>query len=253
VESYTGPLGFSMASKKAWRLAGAIIILIGVILLISALLTPWYAYKVSYAGGSETQNSYPGLPSSNGTIQYSCSGLPTGVSCPSQTSYSSISPKETNVGNIAETGFFLIIVGIFLGVVAAIFGFASRGNARRSRPAIALGVVTLLLAMIAPVLFAAALPGAISSDISSTYRPPNTSGPWSSFIGSSSYTNPLVGPVSLNWGPAIGWYLAFVAFVIVLVGVVLLFLGRKELPAPAPAPASPAPAATPPPTSPQAR
>jgi len=234
-----------MASKKAWRLAGAVIILIGAILLIGALFTPWYAYKVSYAGGSETQNSYPGLPSSNGTIQYSCSSLPNGASCPSQTSYSSISPKETNVGNIAETGFFLLIGGIILGVVAAIFGFASRGNARRSGPAIALGVVTLLFAMIAPVLFAAALPGAISSDISSAYRPPNTSGPWSSFTGSSSYTNPLVGPVSLNWGPAIGWYLSLVAFVIVLVGVVILFLGRKEPPAPVPATA-------PPPTSPPA-
>lgn len=244
-----------MASKKAWRLAGTIIILIGAILLIAALFTPWYAYKTSYAGASETQNSYPGIASTNGTIQYTCSGLPAGASCPSQTSYSSIVPKETNVGNIAETGFFLLIVGIILGIIAAIFGFVSRGNARRSGPALTLGIIALLLAIVAPVLFAAALPGAVSSDISTTYRPPNTSGPWSSFTGSSSYTNPLVGVVSFNWGPGVGWYLSIGAFVILLVGVVLLFIGRKEPSAPTPAPEStaPTPAATQPPSSPPAR
>jgi len=243
-----------MAKAKVGRLIAAVIILIGAILLIAALITPWYANKESFAGASETQNSYPGLPSSNGTIQYSCSSLPAGASCPSQTSYSSISPKETNVGNIAETGFFLLIVGIILGVIAAIFGFASRGNTRRSAPALALGVIALLLAIITPVLFAAALPGAVSSDISSTYRPPNTSGPWSSFIGSSSYTNPLVGTVSLDWGPAIGWYLSIVAFVVLLIGVILLFLYRKEPPQPAatPPPTAPASSAAPPPSSPRA-
>ena len=228
-------------ANKGRRVVGAIIVLVGAILLIAALFTPWYAFKTSYAGASETQNSYPGIPSTNGTIQYTCSSLPTGVTCPPQTSYSSIVPKETNVGNIAETGFFLLIVGIILGFLATIFGVMSRGNARRSTPALALGIIALLLAIITPVLFAAALPGAISSDISTTYRPPNTSGPWSSFIGSSSYTSPVVGSVSLDWGPGVGWYLAIVAFVILLVGVILLFLYRKD-------PAEPAPVAAPAPT-----
>lgn len=228
-------------ANKGRRVVGSIIVLIGAILLIAALFTPWYAFKTSFAGGSETQNSYPGMPGTNGTIQYTCSSLPTGVTCPSQTSYSSIVPKETNVGNLAESGFFLLIVGIILGFLATIFGLMSRGNFRRSTPALAFGIIALLLAIIAPVLFAAALPGAVSSDISSAYRPPNTSGPWSSFIGSSSYTNPLIGPVSLNWGPAIGWYLAIVAFVFLLIGVVLLFLYRKD-------PAEPAPVAAPAPT-----
>jgi hypothetical protein len=224
-----------MASKKAWRLVGAIIILIGAILLIAALLTPWYAYETSFAsGGSITQNSYLGMPSANGTIQYSCSStLPPFPSCPSQTSYASTTPKETNVGNIAETGFFLLIVGIILGFLVTIFGFVARSNARRSGFAIALGVLALLLAIITPVLFVAALPSAISNDISSAYRPANTSGPWSSFMGSSSspYRNPLNGGVSLNWGPALGWYLSIVAFVTLLIGVILLFIGRKESPA----------------------
>jgi hypothetical protein len=231
-----------MPKAKVGRLIAAVIILIGAVLLIAALVMPWYAFKTSELGGSETQNSYPGLPSQNGTIQYSCSGLPSGFACPPQTSYSSATPKETNVGNIAETGFFLLIVGIILGVVAAIFGFASRGSPRRAAPAIALAAVALILAIVAPVLFAVALPGAISSDISSTYRPPNTSGPWSSFIGSSSFTSPTIGTVNFDWGPAIGWYLSIVAFVLLLVGVILLARYRREPPQAVTAPSSSPPA-----------
>jgi len=235
-----------MAIKNSRRLIGAIILLIGAILLVAALFSPWYAFKTSFHGGSTTQNYYPGLPSTNGTIQYSCSDTP---SCSPQTSYNGA--RLNNTGTVAETGFFLLTIAIILGAVAAIFGFASRGNSRRSRPALAFGVLTLLLAIITPVLFAAALPGAISNDSSSFYHAANASGPWSSFIGSSSAVTPL-GILSFDWGPALGWYLSIAAFVVVLVGVIILFLGRKEPAEAAPAPASTASVATPPLTSPPA-
>lgn len=221
-----------MPSAKTNRTIGAIIILIGAVILIAALFTPWYSFKESVPVGSVTQNSYPGIPSTNGTIQYSCSGS---VPCPSQTSYSNIKPAETNTGNIAESGFFLLIVGAIIGVIATVFGLMARGNARRVRPAFILGIIAVILALIAPVLFAAALPGAISSDIGSTYRP-TSSGPWSSFTGSTSATLGGV-PYSFTWGPTTGWYLAFAAFVVLLIGVIFLFLGRKE-PVAAAAPSS---------------
>jgi hypothetical protein len=75
-------------------------------------------------------------------------------------------------------------------------------------------------------------------------------------MGSSSTPccNPLNGWVSYNWGPAIGWYLSIVAFVILLIGVILLFIGHKKSPAvattTAPASTAPVPATPPPPTSP---
>jgi hypothetical protein len=229
-----------MATKKAMRLVGAVMIVIGAILLITALITPWYAFKTSFYGGSTTQSFYPGMPSTNGTIQYSCSDTP---ACSSQTSYNEA--RLNNTGTIAETGFFLLTGAIVLGVVAALFGFASRGNTRRVRPGLVFAVLTLLLAIVAPVLFAVALPGAISNDSSNFYRPANTNGPWSSFIGSSSAGSRL-GTISLDWGPAIGWYLSIAAFVVVLVGLIVLFLNRKETPEPTPAPASAAPDAMPP-------
>lgn len=221
-----------MPSAKTNRTIGAIIILIGAVILIAALFMPWYAFKTSTPVGSETQNSYPGIPSTNGTIQYSCSGS---VPCPSQTSYSNIKPTETNTGNIAETGFFLLIVGAIFGIIGTILGLMARGNARRVRPAYIMGIIALILALITPVLFAAALPSAISGDIGSAYRP-TSSGPWSSFSGSTSATLGGV-PYSFTWGPTTGWYLSFAAFVILLIGVIFLLLSRKE-PSVAAAPSS---------------
>jgi len=232
-----------MASNKGRRLVGAIIVLIGAILLIAAVFIPWYTYQAKttspLGSGTTTINSYPGLPNQNGTIQCSTSGT---ASCPySQTSYQSA--KYTNTGNIAETGFFLLIVGFVLGFIGAILGVASRSNSKRAMPALALGIIALILALVTPVLFMATLPGAQSSDIPSAARG-SSSGPWSSFFGSSSAT-PFTGvTVNFTWGPGIGWYLSFVAFVILLIGVIFLLRYRMDPAEPAPV-AAPAPGGSP--------
>lgn len=247
VEINTAELGSNMANRKTGRLIGAIIVLVGAILLISAVFIPWYTLQVKtttpVGSSTENQNSYPGLPSQTGTIQYTCSG---GGSCPSSTSYSSA--HENNTGAIAETGFFLLIVGFVIGLIGAILGVVWRGNARRVMPVFAFAIIAMILALITPVLFMATLPGAISKDIPAATKSVS-SGPWSSFFGSTSYS-PVSGyTINLTWGPAIGWYLAFAAFVILLIGVIFLFLNRREPAEPAPA-TVPAPAATPAPTPP---
>lgn len=241
-----------MASSKGHRVIASIIILIGAILLIAAVFIPWYTYEAktssSFENGSTTINSYPGLPTQNGTLQCSSSGA---GSCPyTQSSYQHA--DENNTGVVAETGFYLLIVGFILGFVGAILGVASRGNPRRAGPAVTLGVIAMILAIITPVLFTAALPTALSKDIPAKERP-STNGPWSSFMGtnSSTLTTPY-GPLTVNltWGPAIGWYLAFAAFVVLLIGVILLIRNRKDPePVPVSVPSASTPAPTAPPTS----
>lgn len=229
-----------MASNKGRRLVASIIVLIGAILLIVAVLTPWYTTKISNAAGSETQSFYPGLPSQNGTIQYSCSGQ---IPCPPQTSYSTL--NYNNTGAIAEAGFYLLIVGAILGIIGMIFGVMSRGNPRRAGTAIALAVVALILAVAAPSIYAGVLPGAVNKDIPTVARPPISGGPWSTFMGSSSFTEPVVGSTTFSWGPTTGWYIAFAAFVVLLIGAILLIAFRKDPPAPMPAATTGAPHSTP--------
>jgi hypothetical protein len=232
---------------------GAIIVLIGAVLLIAAAFVPWYTQqiKASVATYNITinQNAYPGIPSSNGTIQYTCSGLPSGFNCFSQTSYKNL--NLNNTGNIAEAGYFMMIVGFILGLVGAIAGFMSRSNPRRAGMAIALAIVAMILAVAAVGLFAALLPGAIGNDTPGH----SGTGPWSSFWGSGNGTLYGFSGASWTWGPGIGWYLALVGFVILLIGVIILFMGRKDVepmpettPEPSAAPSG-APPATPPPSS----
>ncbi|HYA70542.1 MAG TPA: hypothetical protein VEH28_04145 [Thermoplasmata archaeon] len=243
-----------MADNKKRRRLGAIVVLIGAILLIVAAFIPWYAWsqKATIEGASitGTYNFYPGLPSSNGTIQttYSCSGLPSGFPCPSGTSTSYNNLPANNTGQIAESGFFILIVGFILGFIGAIMGLMSGGNPRRAAPAIALALIAMILGIVAVGMFAGLLPGAVAKD-----TPGHTgSGPWSTFFGSGNTTYHGI-PASSNWGPAIGWYLTIGAFVVLLIGLLILLMARKDMaepmPAAAPAPTTGAPPATPPPSS----
>ncbi|MGA7650182.1 MAG: hypothetical protein WB984_02870 [Thermoplasmata archaeon] len=222
-----------MRNVKVGRLIAAVIILVGAVLLIAAVFTPWYTEQFSGNGITVTQNAYLGVPSSNGTIQYTCSGLPAGASCLSETSYKT--ETANNTGNLMEAVYFIAIAGIILGFIGAIIGLVSR----KTGPAMALAVVAMILAVAAVGVFAVALPGAIGNDS------PNHSGsgPWSSLFGSSSSGRFGI-QGTLTWGPGVGWYLAIGAFVLLLVGVILVVLFRKDPPAPVPA-ANPAPSAMP--------
>jgi hypothetical protein len=232
------PSADAMKNPKMGRTLGAIVVLIGLVLLLVAMFTPWYTWEMSASGSgtsaSETINFYPGLPSENGTLKYTCTGAASG-DCPTQSSYNQASLNHT--GAIAETGLFLIIGGVVFGFLALIFGLLARGNARRTTPAIALAVLALILAVAAPALFAVQLPGAVSSDTPGH----SGSGPWSTFLGSNSSTTAF-GSETLTWGPGMGWYLAFGAFALFLIGAIILIAARKDPPAPAPVPMSPAPA-----------
>jgi len=223
-----------MAGRGGFRTLGAIIVLVGTVLLVAAIFLPWYSEQVTIGGGpSETQYFYLGTPGTNGTVQYSCSGLAAGESCPSSTSYSSYGQQNTydlnDTGLIAATAFFLLIIGAILGFVAAVLAFGRRQKPGRGGAAWGLAAVALILALIAPLVFAGALPNALSHDLPSSVR--QGSGPWSSFYGSNS-TTVGTSTVSESWGPSVGWYLSIVAFVVLLVGVALVRRGPPPMRAP---------------------
>lgn len=83
---------------------------------------------------------------------------------------------------LAEAGYFILIVGGILGIIAGALGFASARKPRWGTPVVALAVVTLILAIVAPSLDAVALPSAVSEDSRGHSGP----GPWSSFMGTTS-------------------------------------------------------------------
>jgi hypothetical protein len=219
-----------MASRKLGRLIASTVILVGAVLLVAALLMPWYSIGISGNGASETGSFYPGTPSSNGTVRYSCSsssGGPNGSSpCPTQESYSSA--DLNNTGTVAETGFFLLVVGGLLGAAAGAIGLTTMSRRDGSAAVLAIATVALVVAVAAPGLFAASLPGAISKDTPGA----SGSGPWSSFYGSSSNGSGTPNAQSFTWGPGLGWYLSFGAFAVLLVGLILYAKNRRDPPEP---------------------
>lgn len=223
-----------MAGRSRKRRVAAAIVLVGAVLLIAALLTPWYSYESERQGGPSanfgTYNAtyYLDPPSAQGAIHYSCYGQ---GKCVSQNSYASAGQNST--GLVAGICFFLIAMGGLLGVIAGIWGMLVRGAIGRTSPRLILAVLALLLGLAASVYFAAALPSAFSADqpgLRSFY----SDGPWYRFSGSATFTGPYNGlftlQFNLNWGPLVGWYLSIAGAVLLFAGVVLLYRYGRESP-----------------------
>jgi hypothetical protein len=233
-----------MPKPATKRLIGAALVSIGAMLLIVALLSPWYFYDSKWAGGplgiSGTQNAtyYLGLPSSNGTIHYTCSRSGGVTGCPSQTSY--YNAGKNNTGLVAAICFGVLLAGCAFAIVAGVLGLVFRRNATWAFPVLTFAVLALVLAMAAVVIFAGALPGAFSTDGPVVNCGTDLPGPWSSFFGSGTETGLCGGLAgfSYTWGPLIGWYLSLGAVAALLAGVVVMLANRKD---PSPPTVSPTP------------
>ncbi|HUI38101.1 MAG TPA: hypothetical protein VLY85_00560, partial [Thermoplasmata archaeon] len=78
--------------------------------------------------------------------------------------------------------------------------------------------IATLCALLAPIALVIAQPSALTADTHGGMVP--STGPWVSFVGTDS-----VSSMTLTWGPYFGWYLAWMAGALLLIGAVLF--GRK--------------------------
>lgn len=234
---------------------GGILLFIGAILLIVALLTSWYTTSLQSSGpGGSATEQLDFKPGSSYSVSFSCSGAASSL-CPGSTtcSYSGSSSNYCNPQGINRTGQlyavteYLVIGGLVLGLLAGIFAMMSGGKPGMRKGAIALGVIALLFALVVPITLLAAQPGALKSDFTpSGGSAPTGNGPYSSFFGSCSgnncgFTGPASGNVSDTWGPSVGWYLSIVAFIVFLLGTMMVMRsGKESAPMAAPMPAQPA-------------
>lgn len=239
---------------------GGLLMIIGAILLIVALLTSWYTYSSksteTFGANSATGTINIDLhPGSNyvASSSFSCSGPQASAACPPSTSNScpytsSSSTGSCPAGNFNKTGplyavtEYLVIGGLVLGFLAGILAFVSGGKPGMRKGALVLGILALLFAIVTPITLLAAQPGAIKSDSGNV--PSGSSGPWSSYFGScsgSSCATGASGNNSATWGPSTGWYLSIVAFIVFLLGTMMIMRGGKDsAPMAAPMPAQPA-------------
>ena len=195
-----------------------LLVLAGALVLIAAAVTPWYAWTVKFSGVTVTHEFYPGLPSTNGTVQCSSSAPPSiHTSCAPPTSYDGAS--LSHFGILTAAVFVLTLLGAVVGILGAFLGWFWRENPRRWMLSVVVVAIALIASLVACGGYAAESPSALASDLHGTVP-----GPWSTFSGSTA--NSTAG-TSESWGPSVGWYLSVAASGMLFVGLFLLFLTRR--------------------------
>ena len=190
---------------------------VGIVLAIVALVGPWWTMTASVLVVTVSLNF--GLFGASGT-------MPGGGAVGG--SYSTL----PHVGSVFMAGAALTALGLILGVVMLLLIAMSGKKPGLRKIGAAMGIVGAIVLLVGPLYVMSALPGALSSDVF-----PSSSGiSISGFFGGISAAG-----MSLTWGGGWGWYLAFVAAILLLIGGILALRAPKAAAMPA------APMAAPPP------
>jgi hypothetical protein len=245
-----------MVRKKTGSLPGAIYLLVGAALLVSALFAPWYFYdgQPVWPGGGESAplairdtsfflTPVPGIAPVQATCPLWEPFTPPGGYpnvCPLSTTYSGA--WFNSIGQVAGATFALAAAGAAVAAVGGVLGLILANAPRRRFPELVFALVAVALAISATAAFAVLLPGAFARDIPAGDRYPTAvvapvaaPGPWSSFFGSVTYRMFIMCPVSgcpnftASWGPGIGWAFSVAAIPVLVLGAVMTVRFRHDV------------------------
>ncbi len=200
-------------------MTGAVMAIIAVILIGITLPLPWYNVhmKESIMG----QNIEANMDFYLDHATMSSGGQ----------SYSQTYNGTTNTGKTFQMTEIWDIVGLvfaiigFIGAILLAVGKSGKGVA------VSLVALGFILSLIAPIYLYAELPGAFKADAHGYSIPGISGGPTESFFGSSN---------GVTWGGGIGWWLAIVGVIFMLLALIFVAIARKpQLVAPPMAPTPP--------------
>jgi hypothetical protein len=205
---------------KGRRIAASSLTLAAAILLTISIFATWWEVTVS-AGGSSASVSF--LPGSS----YLGSGVYDKVTFSGSATYSSA--MLSTVGVLYEVIFWVGLAAAVASFVGMALGYASAyGSARTRQPvgaADVLAFVSFAVALILPILIALLQPWAYNSDSSNSGISCGTgASPCNSFWGSVSS-----GGETGTSGAGVGWYLAILAAILLLVALVLFWKSEPKL------------------------
>jgi hypothetical protein len=206
-----GPNG---GRRRRW---GAGLVLLGAVLLIGSLFVGWWTLQVSGFGITETLVLGFPVPNGGNGVSFECGGnLSQFVEkCPAPESYSNAS--LTHTGNLYSAIQYVVLGGIALGLVGGFLALRPSTLDRRRKLMMVLVSVALVVALVAPVSLTLVQPSAMNSDHPYGTIGGNGTSPTNTFWG----TNTTDG-IGYVWGASYGWFLALGAFVLTLVGLLLL-------------------------------
>jgi len=199
-----------------------VLAIVGMVLLIIALSTPWYGItsttKSDYDG--DTSTSTTNVDVSFGGMEAHSKGSTDSITW---SEYKDLYGGRSNLPNLYTGIQALIIIAMImmiLALVAVILHWAGYVPGLANRTSIFL-VVGLILGIVAIVLFAGAHAPAYKADIKDT----SGKGPWDSFIGSDTHKDEseyYSYSTSTSWQPSFGWILVIVFVVIAGIAIGLM-------------------------------
>jgi hypothetical protein len=208
------------SKAKGRRVAASSLVLIAAVLLTVAMFVPWWGLTLSGGGATVSVNFLPGS-------SYSGSGTYNGITFSSSASYTSA--NLSRVGFLYEAVLGLGLTAAFLAFVGMGLGYASAYGTSRSRRPVGLADDltggSFMLAVLLPFLILFAQPWAYNNDASSAGAScGGGSNPCNSFWGSATSDG-----VTGTFGPGVGWYLAILAVILLLVAAILFWASQPRL------------------------
>lgn len=190
--------------------AGAVLGIVGVVILIAAMVGTWWSNSVSASALGQTWT---------GQSDYGLLGGQATSNSPAGSRSEPIDYAQSrNVQAAFQMTSVLLLLAILLGVLFVVVGALSWRRSNLRKAAAILGVLAFALALLAPLYLMAALPAAINNDSGTGGTGFEVTGFWGSqtttFFGLSA---------TAAWGPGWAWYLTLAAAIVLLVGGVAAF------------------------------
>ena len=198
---------------------------IGLMLLIFSFVLPWWGYHNVYDDGEYHSEWSGGISIASGFWYYQGQG-----DSPTIQSGTSLYMGDYSVPALFGTTAILMIIAIiftFLLIISILlFEF---GKIRKRMPMI-FGVIAIIFCILAPIIFMVAFPNAVKADTekrieegSLTDGVPSHDDPSNKFFGSYKEDS-----FKQTWGGDIGWFLAIISFIMILISFILIVSIRKN-------------------------
>ncbi|UCE36653.1 MAG: hypothetical protein JSW00_14215 [Thermoplasmata archaeon] len=191
---------------------------IAFILLLSSFILPWY--------GTHTESEYYDSHNEVGygmTLSFFLS--------PSTVGGATFYGGSATSGLLTLTAIFVILALIFIGLFFIFSLFKAMDKSGPTYLLKVIGVLGMIFCILAPIIFMIALPGAMKADVEEEaaadgeeYDEPDHDHPTKSFFGSYEDTDEDDWgrrEERASWGGDIGWLLAFVSFVFILIALII--------------------------------
>lgn len=215
----------------ARTVAALVISIVALVFVIISMVTTWWdlsitmgipGYSFKVQGGYGLGGSCATLTMSSYPAQSMCSGFGTG---------------ESSLADVFHVAFILMLVGLILIILALVFLLIGVLRPRIGMVAFLCAMIGSILVLIAPIYVLVAAPAAFGGALGglSSVLPGAT---WSAnvpgFFGTGSISITYLGTTingDTTFGGGVGWFMAFVAFALVLVaGILILSAVRAVMP-----------------------